>query len=70
MCGQLGHLAKDCSSGCKKLIGEDVVKVEKKSKKDGKPLICYNCGGHGHNLRHCPCEAFLCRTSKSTGYHW
>jgi len=56
-CGQLGHLANDCSSfnsGGKKaksstfLKKEDVVKVEKRLKKDEKPLVCYNCGGRGH----------------------
>ena len=53
-CGQPGHLAKDyssfSSSGKKESTstsskGEDVGKVEKKLKKDEKPLVCYNCGG-------------------------
>ena len=45
-----------------------MVKVEKKSKKDEKPLICYKHGGHGHTSRNCPRKAFVCRISKSTGY--
>ena len=70
-CGQLGNLTKDCSSGDKKvssLKGEDVVNVEKRLKKDEKPLICYNCGGRGHTSRQCPSEAFFCRTRRSVGY--
>ena len=56
-CGQPGHLAKDCSSfsssGKKESTstsskGQDVGKMEKKLKKDEKPLVCYNCGGRGH----------------------
>ena len=73
-CGQPGHLAKDCSSfsssGKKESTstsskGEDVGKMEKKLKKDGKPLVCYNCGGRGHTSRQCPSESLYCGTRKS-----
>ena len=62
-CGQLGHLAKDCSSfssSSKKVStstsskGEDVGKVEKRLKKDEKLLVCYNCGGRGHTSGSAP----------------
>ena len=68
-CGQPGHLAKDCdsfsSSGKKESTstsskGEDVGKVEKRLKKDEKPLVCYNCGGRGHTSRQCPSESLYC----------
>ena len=64
-CGQLGHMAKDCSSSGKKVSpstskGEDVLKVEKRLKKDEKPFLCYNCGGRGHTSRQCPSDAFFC----------
>ena len=76
-CGQLGHLAKDCSSfssGGKKVNSstllkkdlEDVVKVEKRLKKDEKPLVCYYCGGRGHTSRQCPSDAFFCGTRRSS----
>ena len=75
-CGQLGHMAKDCSSGGGKKVssstslkGEDVVKVEKRLKKDEKPLMCYNCGGRGHTSRQCPSDAFFCETRKSISRH-
>ena len=61
VCGQLGHLARDCSnnttsgnSSSKKVNpstsskGEDVMKVEKRLRKDEKLLVCYNCRGYGH----------------------
>jgi len=42
LCGQLGHLAKYCTTGGKKVVkGEDVVKVEREVKKEEKPLVCY-----------------------------
>ena len=75
VCGQFGHLARDCSnnttsgSSSRKVSpstsfkGEDVVKVEKRLRKDEKPHVCYNCGGRGHTLRHCPSDAFFCGTS-------
>jgi len=74
-CGWLGHLAKDCcsfSSGGKNVSSstllkkEDVVKVEKRLKKDEKPLVCYNCGGCGHTSRQCPSDAFFCGTRRSS----
>ena len=39
-----------------------MVKVEKRLRKDEKPLVCYNCGGRGHTSRPCPSEAFFCDT--------
>ena len=39
-------------------------KVEKKLKKDEKPLLCYSCGGHGHTSRQYPSESLYCGTRK------
>ena len=82
-CGQLGHLARDCSnnttsgSSSKKVSpstspkGEDVVKVEKRLTKEEKPLVSYDCRGRGYMSRQCRSEAFFCvtrGTRKSGGY--
>jgi len=42
------------------LKGEDVVKAEKRSKKEDKPLVCYNCGARGHTSTQCSRDAFFC----------
>ena len=61
-CGQVGHLAKDCSGKKVSLPppskGEDLAK----KKKEEKPLVCYNCGGRGHTSRKCPSDAMFCRS--------
>ena len=71
----LWSVGTHCSSGGGKKVssstslkGEDVVKVEKRPKKDEKPLMCYNCGGRGHTSRQCPSDAFFCETRKSVTY--
>ena len=53
LCGQLGHLAKDCLT---KPVGqlapstsENTSRGEKK-KKEEKPFMYYNWGGRGHTL--------------------
>ena len=81
-CGQLGHLAKDCSnnttsgSSSKKVSssgsskGEKVVKVEKRLRKDEKPLVVTIVEDVG--IRQCPSEDFFCGTRgarKSGEYH-
>ena len=46
LCGQVGHLAKDC------LVKPPVPSMSEnkgeKKKKEEKPFVCYNCGGRGH----------------------
>ena len=44
-------------------------KMEKKLKKDEKPLVCYNCGGRGHTSRQCPSESLYCGTRKCGNHH-
>ena len=51
LCGQVGHLAKDCST---KPVGQSAPSTSEntsrreKKKKEKKPFVCYNCGGRGH----------------------
>ena len=61
-CGQVGHLAKNCSG--KKVSPPNPSKGEDlgKKKKEEKPLLCYNCGGRGHTSRKCPSDVMFCRS--------
>jgi len=45
-----------------------VVKVERKVKKEEKPLVCHNCVGHGHTSRQCPSDSFFCGTKRLGNY--
>ena len=45
-----------------------MVKVEKKLKKDEKPLVCYSCGGCGHTSMQCSSDALFCRMRQLGSY--
>jgi len=51
------------------LKGEELVKVEKKWKREKMPLTCYNCSGWGHTSRQCPSESIFCGTRRYVGYY-
>ena len=47
LCGQVGHLVKDClMRQLAQSMSGNTAKGEKRKKE--KPLVCYNCGGRGH----------------------
>ena len=67
LCGQVGHLVKDClMRQPAQSVSENTAKGEKRKKE--KPLVCYNCGGRGHMSRQCPTSALFCEVKGFTRY--
>ena len=46
LCGQVGHLAKDCL--VKPLVPSMSENKGEKKKKEEKPFVCYTCGERGY----------------------